>query len=164
MRILSLSSIDGDYMKIAKKGIMNCVVLLLSLVVLALSFSDFYTITMTGSIIDDLSGGFLKTTEETRNSLFSVFCTLLPLASFIKWKWARILAIASSVVNILTITVLYPYAIASKSAIGASYSAKLTWIGWIAVGLVFFTLFLLLLNEHYLRRIIKSKEKGGNIE
>jgi len=151
--------------KTDKESIVNYAIIILSLIILALSFSDFYTVTTTGSVIDDLSGGFCQSTEEARNSLFSVFCTLLVLVSVVvKSKWARILAIVAAIVNILTITVLYPFLVAAMSIIGATYSVKLTVIGWIATGLVLLTAVLLIIKESNLGKISKIVEKGGNIE
>ena len=152
-------------MKTTKKSTMDRVIVILIFIILTLSYFDFYTITITGSVIDDLSGGFCQSTEQTRNSMFSVFCTLLSFVSLIvTGKWARRLAIVAAIVNILTITVLYPFSIAAKGIIGASYSAKLTTLGWIAAGLVLLTVFILLFKECYLRQISKIEEKVGNIE
>lgn len=151
--------------KTDKDSIINYAIIILSLIILVLSFSNFYTITTTGSVIDDLSGGFCQSTEESRNSLFSVFCALLVLVSVVvKSKWARILALVAAIANILTITVLYPFLVAAMSIIGATYSVKLTVIGWIATGLVLLTEVLLIIKNSYLGKISKIEEKGGNIE
>ena len=147
-------------MKVAKVTIVNFFILVLSLVGFGLSFLNIYSITITGSVID-LAGEFCRSTEETKNSLFSAFCMLLPLASVIvNEKWMAVLAIIVSVVNALTIALLYPFVIAARGIIGSTYSAELTTLGLVVTIVVLLIVILLFFKACYLGRI-KRAERGA---
>jgi hypothetical protein len=89
------------------------------------------------------------------------FCVLLPLASVIvSEKWVAVLAIIVSVMNALTITLLYPLVIDAKSIIEATCSAELTNLGSIVTIVVLLTVILLFFKACYLRRIKRAEREA----
>lgn len=150
-------------LKIKKEAIKDIIIIIFSMFFVGLSFADFYIITTTGSVIDDITGGFAQHTKATRNSLFSVVCVLFPLISFIiKKSWTRIMAILVSILNFLIITMIQPTLVSATSLIGASYSANLTNIGWLGTILVLLIIFLFFSKEDYLKKM--CRKKGGKEE
>ena len=132
-------------MKITKDSTVKITIIIATLIFLGLSFTDFYVITTTGSVLSPVNDGYIQSTERTRNTMVSIVCSLIPFINLIiKKKWTRLLAIFASIVNLLIITLIYPTLVsASSSIISGSHSASLTSIGWIATIILVIIIFLL---------------------
>lgn len=152
-------------MKLAKDFVVNILIFLMSLIFIGISFAGFYVITTTGSALDRFTGEFVQSVEIVHNSYVSIICAVLPpLCLIFKKKWTNVFAIIASILNFLIIFFIYPLLISASSLIGASYSANLTWLGWIGTVIVLLITLLLLANMIYKRKAHIGEQKGGKEE
>ena len=148
-------------MNIKRNSIVNIIILILSLLFIGISFADFYEITITGSVLDSYTGDYSQSIEYATNSLTSIVLTVVSTVCLIfKKKWIIMISIFVSSLNFLIIALIFPFLISALSIIGASYSARLTELGWIGLVIVLIIIFLLISKTIHKRKVVADKQRG----